>query len=214
MAISFFASQSGCRVLTAFPRTLGSRDGHTGDTAMSPGHMGDVLMQPPPSWHWALRCQAAWITPAGTSKRCSQCNTARITSHSSAQPSATSSTSLGDSCCLRRAVVVFQWQEIEAFCGPSAAAVVLSWYPPAPDPSSTKPAEPRMGPVLLQDGSSSISIQEEGETCAPGVPVSMAGGSGTLQHQPWHGTDTLIQLLQLCLGMVEPLDGYVQPFPS
>lgn len=126
MAISFFASQSGCRALTAFPRTLGSRGSQAGDTAMSPGHMGDVLVQPPSSWHWALYCQAVWITPAGTPKRCSHCNTTRIISSSSPQPLVTSSTSLGDSWCLRRALVVFQWQETEAFCRPSAAACVLS----------------------------------------------------------------------------------------
>lgn len=213
MAISFFASQSGCR--TAFPRTLGSRDSQAGDTAMSPGHMGDVLMQPPSSWHWALHCHAVWITPAGTLKRCSHCNTTRIISHSSPQPLATSSISLGDSWCLRRALVLFYWQEIVAFCRPSAAACVLSQCPPAPlHAGSTKSTEPKMGTVLLWDSSSSISPQQEGESCAPGVPVSMGGGSGTLHHQPWYGMNTLIQHPQLPLGIVEPLSGCLQPFPS
>lgn len=61
-----------------------------------------------------------------------------------------------------------------------------------------------MGTVLLQDGSSSISPQQEGESCAPVVPVNMDGGSGTLHHQPWHGTD-LDSAHTACLGMVEPL---------
>lgn len=179
-----------CRVLTACPRTLNSRDARL-----------EMLQCPQAIWVMSL-----WSHhPAGTElsaarlhgspqlgprKRCSHCTTTRIISHSSPQPQVTSSTSLGNSWCLKKALVVFQWQEIEAFCRPSAAACVLSWCPSAPiHAGSTKPAEPRMGTVLLLDGSSSISPQQEGESCAPGVPVNMDGGSGTLHHQPWHGTD-------------------------